>query len=215
MIHPNTELRFVNTEIGYGVFATAPIPKGTIVYVKDQLEIEVTRYKFAKLDKSHQDIVEKYSYIDERGVRIISWDHAKYVNHKCECNSMSTGYGFEIAIRDIAADEEITDEYGFFNIPTPLFINCGCTNCRKQILPTDLDTYAHVWDGHVKGALDMVPEVSQPLWDIMDLETRTSLMNYLSGQSEYRSVASLKYIPRKGYGRKTKAARLFPQVQAA
>jgi len=215
MIHPNTELRFVNTEIGYGVFATAPIPKGTIVYVKDQLEIEVTRYKFAKLDKSHQDIVEKYSYIDERGVRIISWDHAKYVNHKCECNSMSTGYGFEIAIRDIAADEEITDEYGFFNIPTPLFINCGCTNCRKQILPTDLDTYAHVWDGHVKGALDMVPEVSQPLWDIMDMETRTSLMNYLSGQSEYRSVASLKYIPRKGYGRKTKAARLFPQVQAA
>ncbi|MDH4318580.1 MAG: SET domain-containing protein [Desulfobulbaceae bacterium] len=214
MIHPNTELRFVNTEIGYGVFATASIPKGTIVYVKDQLEIEVTRHKFAKLDKSHQDIVEKYSYIDERGVRIVSWDHAKYVNHKCECNSMSTGYGFEIAIRDIAANEEITDEYGFFNISTPLAVNCGCVNCRRQILPNDLDTYAHVWDGHVKGALDKVPEVSQPLWDIMDLETRTSLMSYLSGQSEYRSVSHLKYNPRKGYGFKTKAARFFPQIQA-
>ena len=38
MIHPNTRLGFVNEEIGYGVFATALIPKGTIVYVKDDLE---------------------------------------------------------------------------------------------------------------------------------------------------------------------------------
>jgi hypothetical protein len=29
VIHPDTELRFVSDEIGYGVFATALIPRGT------------------------------------------------------------------------------------------------------------------------------------------------------------------------------------------
>jgi hypothetical protein len=39
MIHPHTCIRYVNPQIGYGVFATAFIPKGTIVYVKDDLEL--------------------------------------------------------------------------------------------------------------------------------------------------------------------------------
>lgn len=197
MIHPHTELRFVNHEIGYGVFATAPIPKGTIVYVKDSLEVEVTNYKFGKLDKPYQELVEKYSYIDERGVRVVSWDHAKYVNHKCDCNSMSSGYGFEVAIKDIARDEEITDEYGLFNIPVPVKINCGCADCRKTLLPTDIDNYFQRWDTLVCEAVSQVPNVSQPLWDYMDLAARTELMGFLSGQSEYKSVLNLKYTPQK------------------
>ena len=132
MIHPKTELRFVNDDIGYGVFATEFIPKGTILYVKDELEIKVSKTKIKNMDKTHKAIVEKFSYIDEKGVRILSWDHAKYINHKCDCNSMSTGYGFGIAIRDIARDEEITDEFGLFNIPEQVEINCQCNNCRKN-----------------------------------------------------------------------------------
>ena len=120
MIHPDTELRKVNDTIGYGVFAKCDIPKGTIVYVKDPLEIEVEPERFEELDPTYQSIVNWFSYIDERGVRIISWDIAKYVNHSCDANSISTGYGFEIATRDIAAGEEITDEYGIFNLPAPL-----------------------------------------------------------------------------------------------
>lgn len=42
MIHPKTELRYINDTVGYGVFATDRIPKGTIVYVKDSLEITVS-----------------------------------------------------------------------------------------------------------------------------------------------------------------------------
>ena len=34
MMHPSIELKPVNPQIGYGVFATAFIPAGTIVYVK-------------------------------------------------------------------------------------------------------------------------------------------------------------------------------------
>jgi len=194
VIHPDTELRYVSDEIGYGVFATAIIPKGTIVYVKDNLEIEISKYKFRKLDKAYREIVEKFSYIDERGMRIVSWDHAKYVNHRCECNSMSTGYGFEVAIRDILPDEEITDEYGLFNIPYPIDINCGCIDCRKTLLPSDVDNYAETWDSKVIEAIKNIQGVKQPLWDIVDTVTREEIHAFLSGKNEYRSVKNLKYI---------------------
>ena len=38
MIHPDTELRYVNDAIGYGVFATRHIPCGTITWVRDHLD---------------------------------------------------------------------------------------------------------------------------------------------------------------------------------
>jgi hypothetical protein len=39
MMHPNSEVRFVNEQVGLGVFATSFIPTGTIVYVDDPLDI--------------------------------------------------------------------------------------------------------------------------------------------------------------------------------
>jgi hypothetical protein len=136
MIHPDTELRLVSEAIGYDVFATQPIPRGTVTYVKDGLEIELTSRQFERLDEVHRQIVDKYSCIDPRGKRIVSWDHARYVNHRCVCNTISTGCGFEIANRDIAAGEEITDEYGLFNLQAPMAVDCGCNNCRKLLHPT-------------------------------------------------------------------------------
>jgi hypothetical protein len=192
MIHPDTELRFVNNEIGYGVFATASIPKGTIVYVKDPLDIEMSQTQYDKLTMTLKQLVDKYSYTDENGVRIISWDHAKFVNHSCECNTMSSGYGFELAIRDITIDEEITDEYGMFNIPFPIKLHCNCLHCRKKLLPTDFDTYGEVWDTMVVEAIKHVPMVSQPLWEIIDMKTRVDLMGFVSGEIEYRSVFRLR-----------------------
>ncbi|MDH5767308.1 MAG: SET domain-containing protein [Gammaproteobacteria bacterium] len=193
MIHPNTELKFVNNEIGNGVFATEFIPKGTILYVKDEFEIEVSKSRFNKMGKLHRDIIEKYSYMDERGVRVLSWDNAKYINHRCDCNSMSTAYGFEIAIRDISADEEITDEYGMFNIPESVKISCGCSNCRQMLLPTDIDNNYKAWDVLVKDAIEHINHVDQPLWDILDDVTKNDLMGFLLSQDEYRSVINLKH----------------------
>ena len=48
MIHPHTELRFINEQMGFGVFATQFIPKGTIIWALDELdqilEAELSRY---------------------------------------------------------------------------------------------------------------------------------------------------------------------------
>ena len=41
MMHPSTELRHIDPELGFGVFATSLLPKGTITYVWDPLEIEI------------------------------------------------------------------------------------------------------------------------------------------------------------------------------
>jgi hypothetical protein len=46
MIHPNTELRFISPEVGYGVVAREFIPKGTITWVLDELDREFTPEQF-------------------------------------------------------------------------------------------------------------------------------------------------------------------------
>lgn len=193
MIHPHTELRHVNPEIGLGVFATALIPKGTLVYVKDALDIEITAAQFAQLASVSRRLADKYAYIDERGIRIVSWDHAKYVNHRCECNTISTGYGFEIALQDIAQGEEVTDDYGLFNISAPFAVSCGCTRCRRVVQASDIDRYGEVWDARVRDALQFVRAVPQPLWELLDPATLAALDGYLAGQQPYRSVRVLKW----------------------
>ncbi len=193
MIHPNTELRFINPQVGYGVFATAFIPEGTIVYVKDSLEIEVSPEDFSKHSLDMQDQIEKYSYIDERGYRIISWDFAKYVNHCCNCNTISTGYGFEIAIRDIFPNEQITDEYGIFNLEKPIPLICGESHCRKEVKPSDFDLYYPIWDEKIKTALEKFYFVDQPLLGFIDHHTQNELRDYRNDPLKYKSV----YILRK------------------
>ena len=193
MIHPNTEVKFVNPTIGYGVFATADIPFGTIVYVKDKLEIELTETAFNGLDEEHKAIAGKYSYMDENGVRILSWDNAKYVNHRCDCNTISTGYGFEIAIRNIWKGEEICDDYGLFNIDEDIPLACNCVHCRKMLRPSDIDTYHSVWDQRIIPALQKVADVQQPLMKYMEDNTRKRLRAYLCGEESYTSVLALQY----------------------
>lgn len=195
MIHPDTEVRFINGDIGYGVFAKAPIPKGTVVYVKDPLEVTFDETSFQALAQGFRDMVDKYSYIDEHGIRIMSWDNAKYINHRCDCNTISTGYGFEIAIKDIAAGEEMTDDYGLFNLDCEMTITCGCPCCRGTLRPDDLDTQHHAWDAVVMDALTRFNLVKQPLIPYMEQDTQTRVMAYLAGTAAYTSVLALKRQP--------------------
>jgi hypothetical protein len=193
MIHPQTELKLINKEMGYGVFATTFIPKGTILYAKDPLEIEVSPAQYESMETGLKEIVYKYAYIDERGMRIVSWDFARYVNHRCECNSMTTGYGFEIAIKDIEPGEEITDEYGLLNIEEAMPLACTCQHCRHVVTPQDIDLYYPTWDAKIKEALSCLGQVEQPLLKYLDSQTEAELRGYLIGEAEYRSVINLKY----------------------
>ena len=193
MIHPHTALRHINDFVGYGVFATQLIPQGTIVYVKDSLEIEVSLAEYQQHRPEMQEVIEKYSYIDEQGARIISWDLAKYVNHCCQCNTISTGYGFEIALRDIQAEEQITDEYGIFNLEQEMILQCSCTGCRGIIRPGDFEVYYPRWDKQIKEALQNFQQVEQPLFSLLNDETTQALDRYFHQPETYRSVYTLRY----------------------
>lgn len=197
MIHPDTAVNHVSNTIGDGVFATAFIPKGTLVYVKDPLEIELTPTQFNALADPIRDMADKYSYIDERGHRILSWDTAKYVNHSCEPNTISSGYGFEIALRDIRLGEQITDEYGLFNLEWRINCHCGSENCRGVIRGGDIDEYADVWDQWVLDALQHVRDVEQPLWPFLEHKKAAALNRFLDTGKSYRSVRSLRRGVRK------------------
>ncbi len=193
MIHPATTLKYINDTIGYGVFATQFIPEGTIVYAKDSLELEVSPAAFRSHSEAMQVIIEKYSFRDQRGFRIVSWDFAKYVNHCCNCNTISTGYGFEIAIRDIQADEEITDEYGIFNMKEQMEVYCGKPNCRRVVNEKDYDNLFTNWDRKIKKSLSKVDSVDQPLFKFLNPEIVNDLDNFLEDESNYKSVYLLKY----------------------
>lgn len=188
MIHPATELRFVNPTIGYGVFATAHIPAGTIVYVQDRLELVIRPDDAIRQDAAYKNVIDKYSFQDEAGNYVVSWDFAKYVNHCCHSNALSTGYGFEIAIRDILPGEEITDEYALFCwYEMPLV--CHHTDCRQRMCPNDVQVYGRSWDALVRQSLEHLLHVPQPLLPYLDTQTHTDLMAYLSTGQGYRSLA--------------------------
>ncbi len=193
MIHPDTAIRFVSEQIGLGVFASADIPRGTIIYVRDPLELRLDPRGFNALDFVQKAAIEKYSYLDAEGNMIVSWDHAKYMNHSCESNTIATAYGFEIAIRDIKAGEELTTEYGVLNIQLEYAIGCGCRECRGALRMGDIDRYHRVWDGWIVGALKAASQVPQALLPVMDATTRAELDAYLAGSREYRPILTRKW----------------------
>jgi len=191
MIHPSTELRLVSPHVGYGVFASQPIPKGSLVYVQDPLDIKITPQQYQRLDETSRQLAEKYSFLDAKGNRILSWDAAKYVNHSCHPNTMSTAWGFEVALRDIEPGEEITDEYSLFNLEWEMECACGHHACRTMIRPTDAMMHFRSWDKSIQSAVAMIPHVDQPLIRSLDALTHHSLNEYLRGGTRYRSVRSL------------------------
>lgn len=191
MLHPATELRTINPRIGCGVFATDNIPMGTIIYAKDAMEIIVNAEDALYLDKKYREHIEKYSYTESDGSKVLSWDLAKYVNHSCDSNTLSTGYGFEIAIRDIQQGEQITDDYGMLNIEHSMPCECASLHCRHHIGLNDFSNCSPDWDRKVRAALRRIPYVPQPLLEYLSPEAYTSVEVYLNNNDHYRSVRYL------------------------
>lgn len=194
LIHPDTRVLWINDDIGQGVVATTFIPRGTITYVQDELEILIPADSPLLQDPAYLPLIQKYACMDGEGNWELSWDHAKYVNHCCVPNTMDTAYGFEIAIRDIQPGEEITDEYGLFPDPQtdgmPLF--CRVEECRKFLHTSDFDKYCDEWDKKVKGALRLYNSVSQPLERYLKPEIVEAVLHYANTGEGYKPIHLLK-----------------------
>ncbi|HLT54058.1 MAG TPA: SET domain-containing protein [Flavobacteriaceae bacterium] len=170
MIHPHTEIAFINKEVGYGVVATKRIPAGTITWVLDKLDREFTPKQLDTMEPVYQDILNTYTYRNNKGNFVLCWDHGRYVNHSFNSNCLSTAYDFEVAIRDIEVGEQLTDDYGYLNITTP-FRGIDEGTKRKVVYPDDLLKYHKVWDQKISKVFPKIPKLAQDLKHLIPQET--------------------------------------------
>lgn len=193
MIHPHTELRYINEQMGFGVFATQFIPKGTITWALDELDQILEPNYLDTVDKYKGEIIKKYAYRNQDGKFVLCWDLGKYVNHSFHANCMGTAYEFEIAIRDIYPGEQLTDDYGTLNIDEPFECISEEGTERRIVYPDDLLTYYEEWDQQVLSALNHFFEVEQQLFHLLRPEFVRKVKNVVTEQVLEDSIQTIYY----------------------
>lgn len=166
MIHPDTELRRVDARVGLGVFATRRIPRGTITWALDALDQRIDSQRLAALGRLYRPLVERYAYTNGHGERILCWDIGRFMNHSCEANTISTGWDFDLAIRDIEPGEQVTNDYTLLNLEESFPCACGSRRCRRVVSSTlaDWEALTPRLDEDVRAACGAAASVEQPLW---------------------------------------------------
>ena len=192
MIHPDTELQFISNEIGYGVVATKPIPAGTITWALDKLDREFSPLEFQNMEAIYQDILDTYTFRNNKGNLVLCWDNGRYVNHSFNSNCLTTAYDFEIAIRDIQVGEQLTDDYGYLNISTP-FRGAHEGTKRKTVYPDDLLKYYSVWDNKIKKVFHKIIKHEQPLKQVLNPQTWEQIEKVIKGDEPLDSILTNYY----------------------
>lgn len=193
MLHPHTELRFVSDDIGYGIFATEFIPKGTITWVKDELDRVFTPQELEKLNPATLEHLLKYTYRNSKGEYLFCWDLTRYVNHSFEPNSMLTSMGFEIAIKDIPRGTEITNDYGSLNIIEPFQCANDPKHERQFVCSDDLQRFYKTWDKLIESAFCNLSSATQPLFKFLTAEQISQIDQINQGAVSIPSVINNLY----------------------
>lgn len=195
MLHPHTEIRFINPTKGYGVVATAFIPKGTITWVMDPLDREITQEEAAKITGPMKDLLEKYSYRNGQGNHVLCWDHTKYMNHSFNPNCVLTPLKFEIAVKDIQVGEELTNDYGFLNLPEQFNVDQEKGSKRTAVGPEDILLQYKIWDRKIKASARLISFTEQPLKPYFNEELWMKVIRVSTGEERMPSIMHLYYDP--------------------
>ncbi len=187
MIYPKTELKYIGREVGYGVVATEFIPAGTITWALDKLDREFSPLEFQSMEPIYQNILDTYTYRNNKGNFVLCWDNGRYVNHSFNSNCLTTAYDFEIAIRDIQPGEQLTDDYGYLNISEP-FRGFDEGTRRKVVYPDDLVKYYTVWDKKINKVFAKIPKLEQPLRSLINSELWEKVNRIIEGKEPMDSV---------------------------
>lgn len=187
MIHPKTELKLISTEVGYGVVATEFIPAGTITWVLDKLDREFSPTEFQAMEPIYQNILDTYTFRNNKGNFVLCWDNGGYVNHSFNSNCLTTAYDFEIAIRDIHPGEQLTDDYGYLNISQP-FRGIDEGTKRKVVYPDDLVKYYKTWDKKISKVFPKIDKQEQALQSLLSAELWEKVCRIANGKEELDSI---------------------------
>ena len=187
MIHPKTELKFINNDIGYGVVATEFIAAGTITWALDKLDREFSPMDFQTMDSIYQDILDTYTFRNNNGNLVLCWDNGRFVNHSFNSNCLSTAYDFEIAIRDIHPGEQLTDDYGYLNVSKP-FRGIDEGTKRKVVYPDDLLKYSKIWDKKLLKVFYKIPKLEKPLKSLISEDIWNEIISISEKKKEMESI---------------------------
>lgn len=180
MIHPDTCVK--PTPKGLGIFAKRPFRRGEILWIADDFDVKIPLAEYETLNRFERKKLDVYSYLDSRGRVVIAWDEGKYVNHACAPNS--TGLlefdNISIALRDIAADEEIVEDYySYFGHFESFRCQCGAPNCRGEI--REDNSYESALRLSIHDVAPLLRSLPQVLLQVESEENR-ELMELLQGE---------------------------------
>ncbi|MDG4893063.1 SET domain-containing protein-lysine N-methyltransferase [Mesorhizobium sp. WSM4976] len=102
---------------GVGVFAAEPIRKGASIWRLDpDFDRLIPMEKYEAASPHLRELLDRYAYPspDKPGFMVYEVDNGRFMNHSERPNTDFSQYGGAVAIRDIAAGEEITCDYGEF-----------------------------------------------------------------------------------------------------
>jgi SET domain-containing protein len=108
---------------GLGVFAAAPIPRGAVAWrFTPPFDLDLDPRLVEQQPGHIRRILLHYGYLDPRLNRyILCCDDARFINHSATPNLgmdfSADPYGVDSALRDIAAGEELTVDYGILEGP--------------------------------------------------------------------------------------------------
>ena len=175
MLHPDTEVRL--GRFGLGVFVTAPIPKGTVTWVRDSLDQVFTDGDVSKMTPGERNILLKWSYVNEAGERILQWGNAIFHNHSCSPTTVSTefmGGDIDLAARDLLPGDELTNDYRTFYNPRSdpmmdFMCHCGEDDCCRDLGSAPLPFVSERLDRLSLEAHKLMRSVPQPVLDCLGL----------------------------------------------
>jgi hypothetical protein len=180
VIHPQTKEQYFGDHRGTGIVATCFIPAGTLVWIPGPTDELLTYAEISAQSAERKAYLADYAYLTNAGTYIVSNDSARFVNHSCNANSLTiAGPEVSIAIRDIAAGEEMSEDYGLY-YANGGFENCACGSeyCRGYIASADIENCGDDWDRSILTALGQLRLVEQPLWPHLDRQLQHSLLHY-------------------------------------
>src|ERR1700722_4154018 len=108
---------------GFGVFADQYISKGAIIWTfEPKLDLSLPREQIRRLPALPRAYLKHFAYLSSRTNRyVLCFDNARYFNHSDMPNTRSTekllhSESVDIAVRNIFFGEELTTDYGEFDI---------------------------------------------------------------------------------------------------
>ncbi len=214
MIHPNTRVKHFGKHRGSGIVATRFIPAGTLVWIPGTSDEILSYAQVSALSPERKAYLADYAYLTNAGTYMVSSDSARFVNHSCNANSLTiAGPEVSIAIRDIAINEELSEDYGLY-YANGGFENCICgVNTVAGISPVLTST------GMARSGIKALPQhsatcvrSSKLCGAISALDCKKRCCSTSPTHSAFPPAKHFRFLPHNYEGRRSFCGRQHPQA---